>query len=375
MATKHKAYLFEGPQSGLKETEMDSPTPTTGQVLVSVLATPILHYMKSGFVEGGFLASAPLPTVPGSGGIGRVLQVGQPSSSSLQPGQLVFCNPFIRARDDVSGGTSIIQGWFPGASAASRNLMEGEYRHGSLAEKMILPVENATVVDEEGLMKTQGYRVGQLAYVNNLLIPYAGLDVCNLKAGETVIVAPATAQFGGCAVLVALAMGAGRVIPLGRNEQALQNLKGFDQRDRVRPIKLSGDAQTDLVAVRAQTPSGAGADVYVDFSPHQAKDSTHFNVCLANLKPGGRAVFQGGVQSEIGINYGMVMLRGLTIRGQFMYTPQHAAEVLALVRSGLLDLHPLEVSEYGWDDLLEALDVAQTYDRLGNLAVFKPVVE
>ncbi len=151
MAT-HKAYLFEEPNKPMKETKLETPKPSTGQVLVEVLATIIMPYSSAGFAEGGFLSTAPRPLVPGLGGIGRVVEVGTPDSTSLEPGQLVFCNPSIHARDDVSGHTSIIQGWFPGLTPAARKLMEGEFQHGTWAEKAILPVENATPVDEEELI-------------------------------------------------------------------------------------------------------------------------------------------------------------------------------------------------------------------------------
>ena len=374
MAT-HKAYLYTGPDAPLKPTELETATPSTGQVLVSVLATNILHYTASGLQPGGYLANSPLPLVPGAGAVGRIVEVGSPNSSSLEKGQLVFCNPLIRARDDSSGATSIIQGWFPGISAASRKIMEGEFRDGAWAEKMILPVESATVIDEEHFFKRLGYKPAQLCWVNDLVIPFAGLDNSDLRPGETVIVAPSTAHFGGCAVLVALAMGAGRVIALGRNEKALESLKKFDSMDRIRPVRLSGDLEADSAAIRAATPSSKGADLYLDFSPEQAKDSTHFAACLTSLKAGGRAVFMGGVLADIGINYALVLLQGLTIRGQFMYSPRHVEQLLGLVGSGLLDLHKLGVEEFEWQHLDKALETAKGFDRLGSVAVFTPVKE
>ncbi len=63
----------------------------------------------------------------------------------------------------------------------------------------------------------------------------------DLKAGETVIVAPSTAHFGSAGVLAALAMGAGRVIAMGRNKEALEHLKTYDSMDRIRPVRIPGD--------------------------------------------------------------------------------------------------------------------------------------
>ncbi len=67
------------------------------------------------------------------------------------------------------------------------------------------------------------------------------------------------------------------------------------------------------------------------------------------------------------------MFKGLTIKGQFMYQPRHVVEILSLVGSGLLDLHPLNVREFAWDQLEEGMEAAKGFDRLGNLAIFNPV--
>lgn len=374
MAT-HKAYLYTGPGAPLKQTDMETPKPSTGQLLMSVLATSILHYVEKGLLEGGNLASGPRPIVPGTGAVGRILEVGSPNSTSLEKGQLVIFNPSIKARDDTSGHTSIIHGWFPGTTAASMKIMEGEFRHGAWAEKMLIPVECATVIDEEQILNRLGYKVSQLCWVNSILIPFSGLNDSNLRAGETVIVAPSTAVFGGCAVFVALAMGAGRVVALGRNEEALANVKKYDSGDRIRTVRLSGDVATDSAAIRAATPTGKGADFYLDLSPSQAKNSTHFKACFLSLKAGGRAVFMGGIREEIEINYGLMMLKGLSIKGQFMSSPRHTERVLDLIGSGLLDLHRLGVREFEFEKLDEALEAAKGFDRLENVAVLTPVKE
>ncbi|KAI9887714.1 MAG: hypothetical protein M1823_000463 [Watsoniomyces obsoletus] len=371
----HQAYLYEGPDAPLKKTDLPTPTPTTGQVLVSVLATAISHDVPHLFKIPGFLRDAPLPLVPGIGGIGRVIAVGEPNSSSLKPGQLVFCNPVITARDDPSSTTTVISGLTAGMTPAARKIMEGEFRHGSFAEKLLLPVENAVVLDEEELLKKRGYTPSQLVYMAHPLIGYSGLRQVDLKAGETVIVAPATAHFGSAGVLAALAMGAGRVIVMGRNEEALEHLKTYDHLDRVRSVRITGDAQADGAAIRAATPFGAGADVYLDFAPTQAADSTHFGACLGSLKGAGRAVFMGGVFSEIPINYGLIMFNKLTIVGHLMYTPQHVLDFVKLVQSGVFDLNPIKIHEYAFDQMDKALEKCESYSRLPDLAVLIPTKE
>ena len=71
-----------------------------------------------------------------------------------------------------------------------------------------------------GLCDEMAYGIGDLAVIFRLMVSCGGLRDTDVKAGETVIVSPATGGFGGAALFVALAMGA-RVIAMGRNMAAL----------------------------------------------------------------------------------------------------------------------------------------------------------
>jgi len=50
-----------------------------------------------------------------------------------------------------------------------------------------------------------------------------GLLAGYLQPGETLVVNGATGGFGSAGVVLALAMGAGKVVATGRNEQALED--------------------------------------------------------------------------------------------------------------------------------------------------------
>ena len=97
--------------------------------------------------------------------------------------------------------------------------MRGEWRDWTYAEYAKVPLENCHLLDEEQLLGTAdgsglGYSIENLAQLPRLLVPYGGLSDIKLKAGESIIIAPATGLFGGRAVEVALSMG-GRVSSTG----------------------------------------------------------------------------------------------------------------------------------------------------------------
>lgn len=371
MAT-HKAYVqAEGGGTTTIQT-VSTPSPLVGQVLVSVLATPILSY-TSGVLSGKMF---PLvhPLTPGIAAIGRVVAVG-PDSTVLKKDQLVFCNPSIRARDDPSGGTSILQGWFGGMTPESMKLMEGPWRQGSWSERLIVPTENVVPLDEHQLTKQLGYTAPQLCWINEFLVPFGGFLAADFRSGSTAVVAPATGHFGGCAVQVALAMGARKVIAVGRNAAALQKLEQLDANGRVSSVALTGDVEKDAGAIRSASPGGRGADMYIDFSPGHATNAPHLQSCISALKHGGQAVLMGGVRSNVSLNYAQLMINNITVKGNFMYGVQAPSKMVGLIESGVLSLKGLNTRAFEFDDLQGAIEFAEKHVGMADLAVLTPVVE
>ena len=71
-----------------------------------------------------------------------------------------------------------------------------------------MPLENCIPLDETRLLSSPeqgglGYKTDDLGYLGFPLVAYGGLRDIDLKPGETIVVAPATGQFGGAAVQMA----------------------------------------------------------------------------------------------------------------------------------------------------------------------------
>ncbi len=155
--------------------------------------------------------------------------------------------------------------------------MRGEWRDSTYAEYAKVPLETCEVLDEGRLCGGLGYEVVELAAMAALLVPYGGLRDIGLRAGETVIVSPATGAFGGAAVLVALAMGA-RVIAMGRNVEKLERIKG--RSERIETVPITGDVQRDAAALKSFGP----VDAFFDISPPEAGKSTHIKSGILALR-------------------------------------------------------------------------------------------
>lgn len=96
------------------------------------------------------------------GGIGRIAAIG-PDTLVLKPGQLVFVDCFVRGRDDPN--SAFLLGIHEGHTEGSKKLMHGEWRDGSYAEYVKVPLENAFPLNEDLLMGKLGYGVEELGEI------------------------------------------------------------------------------------------------------------------------------------------------------------------------------------------------------------------
>ena len=231
------------------------------------------------------------------------------------------------------------------------------------------------MIDEEKMLgpKKDGgfeYKMEDIMPVLNMLVPYGGLRDVDLRPGETVIVAPATGGFGGAAVKVALAMGAGKVIVMGRNEVALKRLVE-ESAGKAVSVKMTGDCEEDLKGLRKACGKRGEADVFFDIAPPAAADSPHVKAGILALRHSGRASLMGGQRQDVKIPYRQVMCWNLQIRGKWMYERSDVAELIRMVETGALKLQDGEGMEckgvFGLDEWEKAFDLAEKETGKGNV--------
>lgn len=313
-----------------------------------------------------------LPITPGNTAIARIHEVG-PDSVALKPGQLVFCDITIRARDDPS--VSMLYGMHGGQSPESLKLMDGVWRNGTYAEYARFPLENLYPLDEDILLSTLEYSINDLCILPACLVPFGGLCEVDLRPGEVVIIAPATGRYGGAAVNVALAMGA-VVIAAGRNQAALKNLEKIHHTTRLKIVQLTGDSHIDTQSFRAATGKPAGADVYLDISPPAVQGSSLLASGIRALRAFGRCVIMGGNSGNVEFPYLEIMFSSIRIQGRFMYDRQHVKQLIQMVESGLLPLGKKagvsHTEEFGLEHADDALEAASKLSGWKSNVVLKP---
>jgi alcohol dehydrogenase len=343
--------------------DIADPVIGTGEVVVDVVAAPVLSYTDEVF-SGARKYLLPTPVVPGCGAIGRVREVG-PDATKLKPGDWVFCDPTVRSRDDALMPDIVLQGW--SARGEGGQILQRYHRDGAFAGRIRVPTENAVPIGD-----IDPADAGRWCAINTLLIAYGGLLAMDLRAGETLLVSGATGNFGSAATLTALAMGARRVVTPGRNGEVLADLeRRFGK--RVAPVLLTGDAKCDGAAMSAA--ASGPIDAVLDFLPPSVAASVARTAIMA-VRPYGRAVLMGGVGmlggEDLALPYPWIMRNLVTVKGQWMFPREAVAGIVGLVRAGLLDLSHFAVTEFALDAANEAVAHAAANAGPFRLTVLKP---
>ncbi|MGW8378098.1 zinc-binding alcohol dehydrogenase family protein [Streptomyces sp. ODS28] len=343
--------------------EVPDPEPGGGEVLVEVVAACVFPYAAEVF--GGERAY-PLvpPVVPGTGGVGRIVGAG-PDATRLRPGDLVWCDPTVRSRDDALTPDIALQGWSSRGEGGARL---AEHLHdGSFAELMRVPTENVFPLPAEAADDPARW-----AALSVLGVPYGGLLAGELQAGETLLVSGATGNLGSGAVALALAMGAGRVVAPGRDGAVLDMLaERFGP--RVRPVRLTGDEDADRSAMRAA--ADGPVDMVLDLLPPGAPCAA-VRAAAMTVRERGRVVLMGGVGmlggDDLALPYPWIMRNSVTVRGQWLAPRTANPGLVRLLAAGAPDLAAERVAVFGLDAVNEAIAHAASHGGPFDRTVLTP---
>lgn len=353
-----KAWRLERLGGDLSLQDIPVPEVRPGSVLVRMQAASLLSYLKQ-YVRGElpqYLAPK-RPFTLGTNGVGEITAVGR-DVWHLKPGQRVVISPHLVSRENVASPEQILIA-LTSMTPSAEQMLE-DWPDGTLAEYALLPAPAVTPV--EGL---DHIAAPQLATSARYVVPFGGLLRGRLSVGETLIVNGATGAFGTAAVLLGVALGAGRVIAAGRNRAALESVVRAVG-PRVTPVVLQSDVQADARALREA--AGGGAEIAFDMVG-RARDPKSTLAALHSLNRGGRLVLMGSMTTELPLPYGLVMANNLEILGQFMYPAEAYRQLLGLVRSGLLDLTRLHPKVYPLVALPEAMDAAAEAGNLESVVI------
>lgn len=353
-----KAWRLDRLGGDLHFENVPMPEVRPGSILVRVEASTLMSYMKP-YVEGR-LPPYRVPDggfTPGGNCVGVIEAVGQ-DVWQLAPGRRVLLSSLFQSSENVPDPAQILIGVTSFGPDSEK--VQADWPDGTLAEYVLLPASSVVLAD--GFEDMDATR---LAAVSRFVVPYGGLVRGRLAAGETLVVNGATGAYGGAAVLVALAMGAGRVVAAGRNNDKLGTLARLAGKAVV-PVVLSGDTQRDAAALREA--AGGGAEIAFDMVGG-AIDPSSTLATLGSLRRGGRLVLMGSLTVNLPIPYLQLMLNSLEIIGNFMHPAGAYRNVLAMVRAGRLDVAAITPKVFPLEELPAAMDAAASAGSLESVVV------
>ncbi len=358
MAMTHKAWRLHA-HNDLRFEEVETPSPAPDGVVVRIEAGMVLSYM--GRVLSGAVPYSlpPMPFVPGTNAIGRVVTVGV-NVDHVRHGDRVFLSPHLRGNVPDPEPPQILIGLTATVTTEAALAMQARWRDGVFTEMAHWPAACVTSLD--GLDDKPATELIGLA---KLIVPFGGVQRTGLRGGQTILVNGATGYFGSGAVMLAVSMGAGRVVAVGRKRAALETLRdAFGP--RVIPAVVTGDATQDAAIIRHA--AGGHADVALDLLGGANSTSTTLS-CLRALKRGGRLVLMGSAEVPLELSFREMLANDWEVVGQFMYDRTAPGQLASLAAEGLLDLGKIIVSTYPLADFRRAVEAAALMQGLDLTAV------
>ncbi|QGY32451.1 zinc-binding dehydrogenase [Pantoea cypripedii] len=343
-----KAWQLDYPGGPFNLNDIPAPEARAGSVVIRMHASSLMSYMRD-YVEGRLpVYRAPDKRfTPGGNGTGVIYSVGE-NVWHLKPGQRVVISPHFVTNENVSSPGQILLGVTGQGDVAGRML--NDWPDGTLAEFAVLPASLVTPADGLDFMSD-----AQLAMSMRFTVPYGGLLRGQFSAGETLVVSGATGAYGAAAVLLALAMGARRVVAVGRNAARLDALVKIAG-PRVVPVVVTGSMDTDTRLIREQ--ADGAVDMVFDMVGN-AGDPAMTLSSLRSLRHGGRMILMGSMSVPLPLSYTELMLNSWAIIGNFMYPPEAYRQVLNFFRAGLIPPDAITALNYGLDNVPAAMDAAR----------------
>jgi alcohol dehydrogenase len=328
------------------------PVPRPTDVLVEVKACGVVPNMTR--VVQNFFGSKvpdlkimpPLPAIFGLDPVGVIAKVGS-EVRSIAAGQRVYVNParrcgsckMCRSGQPLDCPDFTFQGYF----GRSQAIMTA-YPYGGFCQFITAP-EDALVKLPDNVGNEAAARFGYLGTA------YAAMKKLHVGPGVTFLVNGISGQLGLCAAMLALAMGATRILGTGRNVALLKRVKALSpQRIEVfgftdGPAGQDGGVATGdqgaFIGWTKKLTEGYGVDALLDCLP-PGQPGAAIMRALYSLRRGGRAANVGAVMDMLPLNAFWLMTNRISFQGSVWFTTGEGEEMAAMASAGTLDLSALE---------------------------------
>jgi alcohol dehydrogenase len=358
MTAEMRAARLHKPGEPLRVDRVGVPEPGPRDVLIAVKACGVIPNMNAIFSGTLWNRLPPLPAIVGLDAAGVVVKTGS-AVTGVAIGMRVYVNPWLNCGTCVycRSGTPLqcraaaFQGYF-GFTDQSAPLLRA-YPYGGFAEFMAAAAERLVMLPDTVSFDAAA-RFGYLG------TSFAALRRGRVGAGSSIAINGVTGTLGAGATMLALGMGATRILGIGRNRDMLARLKALAPA-RIDTLALGDAPVTEWMLARS---GGIGVDVLIDCSGRAASASTTA-AALGALKRGGIAVNIGALTEKLEIEPIAYMVKALQFCGSNWFTTGEGQLMAEMAGSGVLDLTPMQPHAYPLDGVNDAL--AEVKTRPGGL--------
>jgi threonine dehydrogenase-like Zn-dependent dehydrogenase len=353
MASLMRTARLHEPGKPLRIDTVEKPEPRPRDVLVEVRACGVIPNMNAIFSGQLWNHLPPLPASVGLDAAGVIAKVGS-EVTDVAVGDRVYVNPWLscascaycRAGEPLLCNAAAFQGYFGFFPHSTRQL--ADYPFGGFAEYMTASPQRLVLLPEQ-VTFDQAARFGYLG------TSFAALRLGQVGGGSWVAINGITGTLGVGATLLALGLGATRVLGFGRNREVLAQLKALAP-DRVDVLALGDAPIADWIRQRTD---GLGVDVLVDCSGRGAA-AANTAQALAALKGGAVMVNIGALTEPLTIEPIRFMTSRLQFRGSNWFTTGEGQLMAEMAKVGVLDLSKLRTHAYPLAQVNDALAEVQT---------------
>lgn len=288
-----------------------------------------VHYYTHGGI-GPFIVREPM--ILGHEASGTVVEVG-PEVTSLEVGDRVCMEPGIPD---------------PNSKATRLGIYNVDPAVRFWATPPVHGVLRPTVVHPElfTFKLPDNVSFAEAAMVEPLAVGVHGATKAAVKPGDVGVVIGA-GPIGLVTALSLLAAGCARLYVSDVDEAKLALAASLGP---ITPVNVRSETLADVV--RAGT-DGWGADIVVECSGNPRGATGIFEP----LCPGGRVVFIGGQSDPIPYDVGAAMVREARVEHVFRYAHVFP-RCIEMLSSGAIDVKPLITRTFGFDDSVEAFELA-----------------
>ncbi len=336
---------------------IERPVPGPNDVVVEVKAAgvvPNLRNVMNNYGDRAYLTVPELPAIYGLDAAGVVATVGD-RVTGIRKGDRVYINPgrscgschACRSGDEINCVAFTFQGYF-GFGPASHKVYRN-YPYGGFCQYATAPADGLVKLPDT-ISFEEAARFGYLGTA------YAGLRKAGIRAGKTVLINGASGTLGFGAVLIALAMGAAKILAFARNRDLLARVCAINP-GRIR-ILASGDEPVADWAKRET--DGLGVDAVLDTLGAGAPAQAMLDA-IAALRRGGRLVDVGGMSAPIEVNMHQLMCAQVSLLGSLWFTVAEGQDMAAMADAGTLNLKLFEHHRFRLDQVDDALTLAEKH--------------